>query len=533
MKNSLKKEAKKLICELKDAIAIQASAKKRDEIIVFECYKNSARRLIAKNRKRINSSKPYKIFDDNVCNEYGQKINAIPAWIGTIEVEIIDVLQRYKTLLIFHQNKYYLFCIPTVILNKPFKLSKLGFEADDSKFLCQIASDTSQNTEYIQIYHKLKHPAKLYINYQKEQFTELPDNTEFLNLILKYPCVLDCILPVIDAQIRGIKSLKLAPVGLYNFTVKNGNLQVISQAKDIITSANFAYSTNYANARPIEKQLTEKNPLPFEEYYDRIVLGYTSSSTALDKLYTVIDEREEQRSIGGKLPDRLPSIPILINKKFSANRHAYNIEFDDSLSELDSCTLNLIRVTCKSIINKSIAQSVYDTWMYRMSSPYSYNTPVFDKWVNTLKQVILYTLADEDDNLQNLVDDILGKMQEQKLVDEEDRKQRIQEAIDKIKDTDNYSDKIISRPKTKAIAVDKLSDEAYAFWFVPAKGNDQDRKLLAFSKNSLLRFLKAHGLDEILYELFLKKADSIGILHNKNHSITLSGETFNAITFYA
>lgn len=490
-------------------------------------------KLISIAKKRLIASDDYSLCDDTVYNVYGNSVNAIAVRAGIICVHIRSKPHRYKILVVFYNRKHYIFAIPINMVDKSFKLPGLDFSNEEMELLLAMANDISHPNENVEVHTKVKHPAKQHITYQTSRFSHARDNKAFLEMLIDEPHILECLLPALDVQLRSFKRFKDAPCGVYNFTSGSSDIQDIDQLKSILTAANFAYSDNYANAKPAEFKIKDESDLNvFNRYSDRIILAQVGNSSVItDKLLEIVGEREIQRKFCSNLPDRLETVPILLSKRLLPSDYVYNIEISGVNNPLEYHELDLIRATCKSVLNREIAQKVYDNWRYIMSYEYSYNISTFTAWTDTIKRTVLHSIAGQDNELLELADDIIGNIKTQRRDEEEKRTELIQKAIDKIKDYESFKDKIIDRPKTKAIANDKLSDEAYAFWFTPQKGADQGQKFLAFNKISLLRLLRSIGIDEALYEMFLEKAETAGLLQDKNRSISLSGETFNAITF--
>lgn len=70
-----------------------------------------------------------------------------------------------------------------------------------------------------------------------------------------------------------------------------------------------------------------------------------------------------------------------------------------------------------------------------------------------------------------------------------------------------------------------------AFRYSPDKGPDAGSKFLAFTKESLVRFLRQAAAGEEVLDAFLDACDKEGILDDRSRSINLGGDTFSAITF--
>ncbi len=373
-------------------------------------------KLTSTAKKRLRVSDDYSIHDDTVYNEQGNFVNAIAYWAGIICAHIRGKPHRYKILVVFYNRKHHIFGIPINMVDKSFKLPGLDFSNEEMALLLDMANDISHPNENVEVHTKVKHPAKQHITYQTSRFNHARDNKAFLEMLINEPHILECLLPTLDVQLRSFKCFKDAPCGVYNFTSGSSDIQDIDQLKSILTAANFAYSDNYANARPPEFKVRDESDLNvFNRYPDRIILANVGNSSAVtDKLLEVIAEREIQRSFCSNLPERLETVPILLGKRLLPSDYVYNIEIAGVNNPLEYHELDLIRATCKSVLNREIAQKVYDNWRYIMSYKYSYNTSTFTAWTDTIKRTVLHSIAGQDNELLELADDIIGNIKNQR-----------------------------------------------------------------------------------------------------------------------
>ena len=115
-----------------------------------------------------------------------------------------------------------------------------------------------------------------------------------------------------------------------------------------------------------------------------------------------------------------------------------------------------------------------------------------------------------------------------------EREQLIAKAIEMIGSSSRFEREIIDRPKSNKEArrlLDK-DQEAVAFHFQPTKGDDAGRQFLAFSAESLKRLLKRAGCGEELYDAVLAQTERLGMLDQRNRTISLGQGSFTAVTFY-
>ena len=119
----------------------------------------------------------------------------------------------------------------------------------------------------------------------------------------------------------------------------------------------------------------------------------------------------------------------------------------------------------------------------------------------------------------------------QQEADEARRAETLEHAFQLLSNPGRYDGQIIDRPNSKDEAQLLLSADAVAFRFTPQRGPDKGHTYLAFNEVSLQRLLRCVGCTESLFESFLRLCEKEGILDQRNRSITLGGETFNAITF--
>lgn len=117
---------------------------------------------------------------------------------------------------------------------------------------------------------------------------------------------------------------------------------------------------------------------------------------------------------------------------------------------------------------------------------------------------------------------------------EEAREKTIARALELIASPDRHEQEIAERPKSKAEAV-RIFDEdqdAVAFRFIPTRGDDAGKRLLAFSRESLLRLLGRVSCGETFLEAILARAEKNGLLNKRNRTIRLGTDTYAAITFH-
>ena len=166
----------------------------------------------------------------------------------------------------------------------------------------------------------------------------------------------------------------------------------------------------------------------------------------------------------------------------------------------------------------------------QMASVEGYRLNPCTVWQRILMENLFKSLSIQKGFLEKARDLIVD---EEKSLEEahSERNAIIQRLLDLLRNPERYKRQIIDQPKSVDAAREALSSEALAFRFIPTKGDDVGTKFLAFSKDSLIRFLNQASAPEEIYDAFPNACAKGGILGNRKRSIMLGGKTFAAITF--
>lgn len=300
---------------------------------------------------------------------------------------------------------------------------------------------------------------------------------------------------------------------------------------DVFRAGTFSNSA----AGAIELTLREANDLDlWRGCPDRLVVLKTASGSLLRPIITELEKSEKIEKIekcGGILPPPLPTVPLAVSRSVLNCSHAYDIALGKEPPRLTIEELDLLRWAMAQVLTKEVAEEARRSWTDFMAQPCSYRWERREIWRSVLLRLLRDTWFHDPEN-RTRAQMLFSTRLEWQREEEQKRRELITKALQLLSTPTRYEREIIERPATKAEAERALEDEAVAFWYRPAKGEYAGKKLIAFSKKSLLRLLQRVSVGEELYDAVLDACENAGLLNQRNQTINLGGASFCSVTFF-
>ena len=481
---------------------------------------NQERRL----KKRIKASEQWDLDGKAVYNPAGIAFSHIASWGGRFCIALNGHEYRFRLLCLDHfgRRTVYLLSVAGSIKGLP------GVDLGDGELqaLLKMADEISDRSSDLEHLQTLKNPLRFPITSRVDQWLQAPWNpSELLVLLESRTELLDILVAAIDSQLRGLKQLRHAPVGIYNFQVPKWKLAVENQLVMVLQAATFS-----------NEESDEPGPIIVEDLdswrncYRRLVLIRASRREVIQPIIDALQVRNRLQKCDTEPASWKPTMPIIFGKNALCSRFAVDIELNQS-EPLTFDQQHLLRTAASKTLLPKFASSVYQSWKVQKQGPLAYRLSGFAVWRRILAEHMLRVWFPDDAQFKRAIALCQASWQQQES-DEQERKELLQRALELVTTPERYADRIMPRrPESKEEAEDKLSDEFFAFIFKPTKGEDAGQHFLAFSRDSLYRLLDTINFAPELHDAFLDVCDKRGVLNSRYRSITLGGKSFHGITF--
>ncbi len=489
---------------------------------------------LKKLKKRLRASRNWQVNHCLLYHSSGLPVDYIASWQGLIELKLKGRSLRFKLIALDRSKERIIFAVPTLQIENLKDLPGTGLTQADIQLLKLMADEVSTQQPKPRLIES-KHPVKADIKQHLKPWRETTDEDRAFRLLSVKSWLLSVVAAALDAQLHAFKYFREVPIVIHNFTTNDKNPQADSVFFTALTAVNFSGAAHYRDAAPIEIFVREESDLnAWRGCVDRLVLIRTATGAQLAPLLDEFSERERIKYCGGVLPPPPPTIPIIRCRSFFQRRGVLDVELPKDLTLLTTFEQDTLRTMMSNTLSKADAQNVYDDWRMRMSRRDAYRTDPYICWRQVLAEQFLYANFHDPEKLGSALQ-LFGNVAEKQRAEEEKRERAINAAVELISDTSRYEREIANCPATcdEARRILDIDAEEVAFWFTPSKGNDKGKKLVAFSKSSLLRLLARIGGGESIIEVVLNRCELQGLLDQRKRSITIGGKTFNAITFLA
>lgn len=486
-------------------------------------------------RRRLKASHNLHLENGAVWHSSGASVSAIASWVGIVQITVNESCRRYRLLAFDRCGERSLFAIPIDIVDQFDTLPSTDYSAGEVKLLRLMADEVSGQEATREYYIALPHPARRDILWQRDRWCEEPDREALIEILRQRDWLIPVIAAALDVHLRSFKIFRDGPLGIYNITLSSNDLQADENFCSVLRALNFTAAPSFMGMAVPEIFVRDKDDLrAWRGCHDRLILIRTATGSLLTPLLDEIDERERLRSCGGILPPRLPTVPIVRCKAVLNRPFVVDVVLPKGEKPLSAVEQDILRSAMALAVNRKVAQAVYDRWRDRMADPGAYRRDPFAEWCETIETVFLKISFASNPKLLDEVLTLLRDTQAEQTQAEQEREQLISKAIELINTPSRFEREIADRPdsKEKARRLLDVDQEAVAFWYQPASGNNKGRQFLAFSTESLKRLIRRVGCGEELYDAVLAQAERSGILDQRNRSINLGGSTFNAVTFF-
>lgn len=481
-------------------------------------------------KKALAASENWQLSGGTIWSCYGIELHAVASWGDIVSVQLGSYTHRFRILHLDRTGVRMVFSIPIHAADSLSKLPDIELSSNELHALVQMADDLGICTGHREHIVRIKHPARDTLKLMRTAWSRKHwDEQQFLELLDRTPPLLPMFAAALDAQLRAFKSFRHAPLGIYHFQIPKGTSD--QWFFTVLSAITFTNTPGQIMDGPI--QITLKDSKDWNRW--RMCCGRLAiiQAPSVSSLWSLVEDAEEADRIqksGGNPSLPFPTVPITLCTGVMHCPQAIDVVLPEAPPYLSASELDLLRTAIAILLEKEFAQEISTHWKRCSSSPTIYRENRFRLWQNLLcSRAIAHWFT--NDKRSVCAKDLLRQRQEDHVQTEAKRQEAIHRALHLLADPAQYDSQIIERPQSKESAIQALSQNAMAFWYKPQKGADRGQSLLAFSEASLKRLLQQAECDETLYESFLRTCESEGLLDQRNRSITLGGETFNAITF--
>lgn len=505
------------------------AASQSDDIVPIRLGKTPEKEM-KRLRKMLKNSPKWSFEDGIVYNVYGFSAPGIAAWRGMLCVQLKGCEHRFRLLSVDRNGSRTMYAIPVRAVDRLQSLPGMDLGAAGLKMLLDMADALRCPQSDREDFIRVKHPAAECVAANTAAFRKgQAREAELVELLETQPQLLPVVIAAMDAQLRALKRCDSIPHFAYNFIPNAGDAQAVKWLIDVFRAVTFSNSA----AGAIELTLREASDLEtWRGCPDRLVVLKTASGSLLRPIITELEKRDKIEKCGGILPPPLPTVPIAVSRSVFNCPHTYDVALDKEPQALRVEEMDLLRWAMAQVLTKETAEEARSRWTNLMAHPCSYRWERREIWRSVLIR-LLHDAWFRDSENRARAEALFSTRLERQHEEEQKRRELITKALQLISTPTRYEREIIERPATKAEAERALEDEAVAFWYRPAKGEYAGKKLIAFSKKSLLRLLQRVSVGEVLYDAVLDACENAGLLNQKNQTINLGGTSFCGVTFFA
>ncbi len=494
----------------------------------------SSEKRLKRLKKRLEASENWTVDSGIIRSCNGMSISACTEWCGTVAVNLKGIVHRFRILVVYYMEETRYFALPAGMLKSSESIKELPgieFSPAEIRLLLDMADELRNTKSDREITYTLKHPLRgtLYRNLNRYLWygETLPER--LLRILRANMVVPKMMLAAFDAQLRVIKTMKRAPLTIYNFTPSAKDLQASERIISIFAAMNFTASSG--TSEPLLIRLKDDNDLRgWCSRVDRLTILRATGMSLLQPLVKEIAGRDQILKTGGLMPGPLPTVPIVLSKGLIHDPVAYDVSIPQGEADLSVEERNILRHAMAQALNTADSKCMVEQLEKRLHSKNGYRLNPRAVWREILATHFFRGISTQKE-FQNAVAQLMGDNEEAMEEARNEQNASIQRAMDLLKDPERYKRQIIDRPTSKDAAREALSGDAVAFRFVPSRGDDAGKKFLAFTKESLLRLMRQAAVGEEYYDAFLKECENNGILDMRKRTVKFGDETFAAVTF--
>lgn len=490
-------------------------------------------KIIRKLQKRLRASESWQIAN-GIYHTSGVSVPAIASWGDMITVRVASQVRRYGILYLDYFETRYIFAIPARTMGSVFELPGFDFSSAELQLLRLMANELRSAEDSREVLITTKHPALKTAKAQRDEWGEVTvDQEKLLDLLYQEPLLLQVIVAAVDVQLRSFKHLERAPLGVYHFQVAKGGACADKWLSQVLQAVTFVNEKGRDGMGPIEIMMqTQADSKVYRYFPDRLVVVRTSTTSHLRPLLDEVELAEANRKAGWNKMEKSMGTPIVISQGLLHCRKAVDFLVPADITELSGEEQDLLRAAVARVLSKGMAKSALEQWEVSTSRMHAYRLDWFQIWRDILIRNIMQIWFGGS-LLWQRAQLLLHKTQQEQEREEREREEKIAYAVELLGNPDRFKNQILTkRPESKDEAEMCLSSDAVAFRITFQRGADKGRTALAFTKDSLQRLLRGYGCSEMYYEAVLSRCEKLGLLDDKNRSITLGKETFNAVTIW-
>ena len=462
----------------------------------------------------------------------GNGIYCLASWGCRITVDTYQHQFRFRILHLDRFGKRDVYAIPLNRVTPPKELPGLSISSDDIKLIFAMADATAGFSNYQERLLTVKHPlqdtVKAHTSYCA--FGTLDVNA-LAALFKGQPDLIAAVAACSDVQLRALKRCRHAPFGLYNFVVPNKQPSIDSWMESVLRPLTFTTDAESNTTGPIIISDSGSSAVTaWANCRGHLAVINSGGMSASNILVDQIQEHIRQCKCQGYTPAPFVVPPITVTSSALCRPEAVDIVLNEKNTPLSTRQSDLLRTAmCSVFRDRAFVSEAYSRWRITMNDSVAYRLDSFRVWRQTIMDCLCKRWFNNDQEIAELF--VEEETRQARLANE--RLRHLSNALAQLADTERFANQICAKPKSVDEAKALLSEQAFAFWHTPKKGDDRGRKFLVFSADSLSRFIAQAECGKELYNAFIKLCNEEEILRDRNYSITLGGKTFNGVAFYA
>ena len=454
----------------------------------------------------------WKADDTTTYHAAGHAFHGVASWGGWGTIDTMNKRYRFRILhldVIPHQRLVY--AIPAGIGLPPKALPGIQLGSDELQMVFKMADELADARANMEVHGGLTHPFREEILTRSGVWKQQPlDAAALLQLLENHPMLIPVTIAALDVALHGIKHMRKAPPGIYNFVLskKDRNTAGILSAFQALTFTTCEES-GYPGPALVDGN-AEALPT-WRACCGRLTI-ITSAPGVPGKLMDEAQEFVRLKKCQGLAATSFPAPPIILSTTPACHPLVWDVSLE-KMSPLSEAEQDTLRAAMAQLVSKQTASDVYNTWKSVMSSMVAYRLDSFAAWRNSLEAIIRKVWF--GCGYEERMTAVFHAEEQHQVELARQRESAIEAALSRVMDTEGYKDRTVSRPASVEELTEKLRGNIVAAHVRIHAGPDKDKECLAFLPETLKRFIAESGCGPELYEAFLNRCMQQGILKDQ------------------
>lgn len=259
-------------------------------------------------RRKLDASEDWQRDGNVVYNAYGMSFQGTASWGDQIDIRLDGYDHRFKVLYLdrFMERKAYLLPV-----NKSAKcLPDIDLGDGELQYLIEMANAISNQPAGREYLYILKNPLRPASQARIQESKQLDwDSEEFLVLLERHLELLPILTAALDSQLRVLKKLRSAPVGLYNFLSPQKDAAAQEWLLSVMRAVTFSTEASEYPGPIMVQDLAMWN-----RCYRRFAVINATSRELIRPILSDLQERDQMRKCGDCPPPFAPTLPVSVSK---------------------------------------------------------------------------------------------------------------------------------------------------------------------------------------------------------------------------